>query len=595
MSLDGMVTHALTYELQQIVGARIYKMSQPTSHDFMLYIRKNKINRKLLLSAHPTYPRAYFTERTFINPPQPPMFCILMRKHCDGGIIERVTQIKSERIIHFTVRTRNECGDESLKTVVLELTGRHSNVILLEQATSTIIDGIHHVTPAISRFRIVMPGYPYVAPPEQHKLNPFTIHEAMFHTLSREKLMAYQECSIASHVWATWFVQQFSGMSPRLANEIIWRACSLCIHTTAMIQNIEITSLQMWASFQHVRDEISNHRYCPTILTDQTGKTFFSVLAITHISGEIRTFETISECLECFYDNKAERDMIKQRIGNLFCILQQVQLKNIKKVKKLEATLREAKDAEQFRIMGELLLTSLHTVTKGTTEVVLPHLYAESGTFITIPLDLRLNAIENAQRYFKKYHKAKNSIPVVAEQIQSTQAENQYIETVLQQLQGATLQDAEEIREELVQQGYIRNRGRTFAAKPKNKQLSIYQYLSSEGIPIYVGKNNFQNEYITHRLAKANDTWLHTKHIPGPHVVIHSEQYGETTLEEAAQLAAHYSQAKHSSHIAVDYTLIRYVRKPNGAKPGFVIYQHEKTLFITPDPARIEKMNTVLK
>ncbi|MBG9733954.1 NFACT family protein [Paenibacillus alvei] len=604
MSLDGIVTRALVDELQQTIGARIHKLYQPTEHDLILHIRTGGKNRKLLLSANPTYPRVHFTEHSYMNPPEPPMFCMLMRKHCEGGVIEKIEQIGRERILHITVRSRDELGDESQKKIIIELTGRHSNIIIVDPASSTIIDGIHHVTPAISSFRIVMPGFAYTAPPEQHKLDPLSVEPSVFESLFLEQIEASPEQIIDSKFLSKWLVQHFSGVSPRLADEIVWRTGLFTAPdgqelTEATAEQEPRTPhavvLRLREVFLQAMDDVSQQRYKPTLLVDQRGKTYFSALEITHINGETQSFDTMSECMEHFYGDKAERDMIKQRVGDLFRFLQQEHAKNTKKLDKLEETLQDAQDADRFRIMGELLFASLHMISRGDNEITLINYYDENGASITIPLDPLLAPSDNAQRYFKKYNKAKNSIAVVQEQMTAAREENRYFETLMQQLEDATVQDAQEMREELVGQGYLRDRGRKDKRKKKDSRPTVYCYTSSENIPIYVGKNNLQNEYVTNRLGKPNDTWLHTKDIPGSHVVIRSEQFGDATLEEAAQLAAYFSQAKHSSQVPVDYTLIRHVRKPNGAKPGFVIYERQKTLFITPDAKRIESMSLTVK
>lgn len=602
MSLDGIVTRALVDELQQTIGARILKLYQPTEHDLILHIRTGGKNRKLLLSANPTYPRIHFTEHSYMNPPEPPMFCMLMRKHCEGGVIEKIEQIGRERIVHITVRSRDELGDESLKKIIIELTGRHSNIIIVEPSSFTIIDGIHHVTPAISSFRIVMPGFTYTAPPEQHKLDPLSVEPATFLSMfveQAEESAEQPEQRIDSKFLSKWLVQHFSGVSPRLADEIVWRtglyAAPTATESTEETRTTETIAQHLSEAFLQAMDDVANQRYKPTLLADERGKTYFSALEITHIHGETRYFDTMSDCMEHFYGDKAERDMIKQRVGDLFRFLQQEHAKNAKKLDKLEETLNEAQDADRLRIMGELLFASLHMITKGDKDITLINYYDENGASMTIPLDPLLTPSDNAQRYFKKYTKAKNSIAVVQEQMSAAKEENRYFETLMQQLEDATVQDAQEIREELVGQGYLRDRGRKDKRKKKDGRPTIYCYTSSEDIPIYVGKNNLQNEYVTNRLGKPNDTWLHTKDIPGSHVVIRSEQFGDATLEEAAQLAAYFSQAKHSSQVPVDYTLIRHVRKPNGAKPGFVIYERQKTLFITPDAKRIEGMSLTVK
>lgn len=608
MSLDGIVTRALVGELQQTVGGRILKLYQPTEHDLILHIRVGGRNRKLLLSGNPTYPRVHFTEHTFPNPPKPPMFCMLIRKHCEGGIIEMIEQVGLERILHITVRSRDELGDASLKKMIVELTGRHSNIILIDPSTSTIIDGIHHVTPAISSFRIVMPGFAYTAPPEQHKLDPLSMDQYAFEAMFQAFATDSSETSPDFKSLSKWLVQHFSGISPRMADEIVWRAG---LHAAPSAESVKFVDShapfispeavvshlggRLGEVFLLVMDDVANQRYHPTLLEDARGKTYFSALDITHISGESVFFDTMSECMEQFYGDKAKRDMIKQRVGDLFRFLQQEHTKNTKKLEKLEETLDEAHDANRFRIMGEILFASLHMIAKGDKEVTLLNYYDEDGASITIPLNPFLPPSDNAQFYFKRYNKAKNSIAVVQAQMLATKEENRYFETLRQQLENATVQDAEEIREELVSQGYLRDRRRKDKQKKKDGRPTVYCYTSSENIPIYVGKNNMQNEYVTNRLAKPNDTWLHTKDIPGSHVVIRSEQFGNATLEEAAQLAAYFSQAKHSSQVPVDYTLIRHVRKPNGAKPGFVVYERQKTLFITPDVKIIEKISLSIK
>lgn len=567
MALDGVVTRAIVHELQQTIGSRINKIHQPTNHDIVFHMRVSGNNLKLILSANPTYPRVHYTEQTYVNPSEPPMFCMLLRKHCEGGFVERVQQVNMERVIHIDVRQRDELGDEAVKRIIIELTGRHSNIILVDPATNTIIDGIHHLTPAINSYRIVMPGFAYTAPPEQHKLNPLEV--------SKEQFMALWSEADRDQP-ARWLVNTMSGISPRLAEEWSYRMQ----HRDGAVEE------QAWSAFQDLIIPCQKQLYTPTIVEDAAEKVYFSALPITHIEGTRQTYESISDCMEAFYGDKAERDMVKQRVGDLSRFLQQELTKNNKKLAKLEETLQEAADADQYRIIGELLFASLHQINKGDQSVELLNYYDEEQNTIHIALDPLLSPSDNAQRYFKKYNKLKNSMKVVEEQMTEAREENAYYEVLLQQLEDANMQDAQEIREELVEQGLLRNRGRErkqMRRKKKDARPTLYCYTSSEGIPMYVGKNNIQNEYVTNRLAKPNDTWLHTKDIPGSHVVIRSEQFSEKTLEEAAQLSAYFSQAKHSSQVPVDYTLIRYVRKPNGSKPGFVIYDKQKTLYITPD------------
>ncbi|WP_195572950.1 Rqc2 family fibronectin-binding protein [Paenibacillus sp. 1001270B_150601_E10] len=583
MSLDGIVTRALVHQLKQTETARIHKIHQPTEHDLVLHMRLAGANKKLLVSANPTYPRVHFSDQVFVNPPEPPMFCMLMRKYCEGGIIERVEQVGMERIIHLYIRKRDELGDESVKRLIIELMGRHSNIILTDPATGQIVDGIHHITPAISSYRIVMPGFSYTTPPEQLKTNPLDMNEEEFKQLLSHEAELDEEHPDAT---AKWLVQQLSGVSPLLAKEWVYRIGQ---------QEDSDWLNRAWSAYKQMMEPIQANHYQPNIVEADHGRSYFSVLPLTHLSGDRTIYDSASDCMEAFYGNKAERDMVKQRVGDLTRFLEQEKKKNLKKLDKLEETIQEAKDADKHRVMGELLFANLYQIKRGDTSIELENFYDENMGMLSISLDPLLEPSENAQRYFKKYNKLKNSMQVVTEQMEEAQKENAYYDILLQQLSDANMQDAQEIREELIEQGLLRDRGRKQKRKKKDSRPTLYLYTSSEGIPIYVGKNNIQNEYLTNRLAKPNDTWLHTKDIPGSHVVIRSEEYGDATLEEAAQLAAYFSQAKHSSQVPVDYTLIRYVRKPNGAKPGFVIYDRQKTLYITPVEARIGSLGFEMK
>ncbi|WP_106768193.1 Rqc2 family fibronectin-binding protein [Paenibacillus faecalis] len=582
MALDGIVTRAIVHELQACKGARINKIYQPNERDIVLHIRTQSGNAKILLSANPTYPRVHLTNEIFLNPPEAPMFCMLMRKHCENGIIEDIQQVDMERIIHIRVRQRDELGDVSSKTIIIELMGRHSNIILLDHSAGTILDGIHHVTPAISSYRVIMPGVAYTEPPQQNKLNPLEIGQEQFR----------ESCLLSSDEPAPWLVNSFSGVSPLAAQEIVHRAGYSAGEEDS---GNEKDCGGLWQAFSEVMKDAANHHYTPMSGINNKGKMVFSVIPLTMLTGQTKHYDSVSKCLEDFYSDKAHRDAVKQKVGDLLRFLQNERSKNIKKLDKLHKDLEEAKDADRYRIYGELLFSSLHSIQKGDKQAELLNYYDEEQKMILIPLDPLLSPSDNAQRYFKRYNKYKNSLAVIDEQLAKTREEISYMDNLLQQLAHATLNDIDEIRDELIQQGYLRDRGRKNRKKKKNDKPTLHMYTSSEGIEMYVGKNNLQNEYITNRLASPNDTWLHTKDIPGSHVVIRSDNFGEETLQEAAQLAAYYSQAKQSSSVPVDYTLIRHVRKPNGAKPGFVIYDHQKTLFVTPDEEHIKSLPNVIK
>ncbi|UJF35268.1 Rqc2 family fibronectin-binding protein [Paenibacillus hexagrammi] len=582
MALDGLVLHALVHELQACVGGRINKIHQPNDNDVLLHIRAQGQNIKLLLSANPTYPRIHVTSQQFTNPLEAPMFCMLMRKHCEGSVIEAIEQVGMERVIRIQVRQRDELGDVSTKVLLIEIMGRHSNIMILDPSTGTILDGIHHVTPAISSYRIVMPGSKYTAPPEQEKRNPLNTNKAEF----MEMMHAHEGEKAENRI-----VNSFSGLSPLIAKEIVYRS-----GYPSGEELTEVILEWIWKAFRELMEAATNNRIEPEIVESrESGKLYFAMTRLTHIDGEPTRFATVSECLESFYGDKAERDTVKQRTNDLFRFLQNELNKNMKKLEKLHETLEESKDADKFRISGELLNASLHTVKRGDKELETVNYYDEDQALIRIVLDPLLTPSENAQRYFKKYTKMKNSTSIVQEQIEQTHQEIDYLRTLLQQLSSASMADIEEIREELVEQGYVRDRQKKQRKKKKQDKPILACYLSSDGIPIYVGKNNTQNEYLTNRLAGSNDTWLHTKDIPGSHVVIRSDSFPDSTLLEAAELAAYYSQAKQSSQVPVDYTLIRHVHKPNGSKPGFVIYVNQKTIYVTPEEQKIKLMKLTMK
>jgi predicted ribosome quality control (RQC) complex YloA/Tae2 family protein len=589
MALDGLVLHAIVHELQACVGGRINKIHQPSENDIIMHIRAQGQNVKLLLSANPTYPRVQITEQSQVNPMDAPMFCMLLRKHCESGVIESVEQIGMERVIRMQIRHRNELGDMSTKHIIVEIMGRHSNIILLDPATETILDGIHHVTPAISSYRIVMPGSKYVTPPVQNKQNPLEVDASAFlEAITQEE--PSEDSQESKEKPEQRLVAAFSGLSPLIAKEIVFRS------RQDGNNEQETNTDALWKAFNGVMTAVREHSYEPVIVEQEgTGKLFFAMTPLTHIAGIPKTYPTPSACLEQFYGDKAERDTVKQRVADLLRFLHNESNKNVKKLEKLQETVEDSKDADKYRILGELLTASLHMIKRGDREVETVNYYDDNQAMIKIQLDPLLSPSDNAQRYFKKYTKMKNSTVIVENQIEQTRQEIIYLNSLLQQLSVASLTDIEEIRDELMEQGYVRDRNKKQRKKKKKDKPALACYMSSENIPIYVGKNHTQNEYLTNRLAASMDTWLHTKDIPGSHVVIRSDSYTENTLLEAAQLAAYFSQAKHSSQVPVDYTSIKHVHKPNGSKPGFVIYVNQKTLFITPDENMIKQMRVTIK
>lgn len=567
MPLDGFVVHALVIELSsEITGARINKIYQPDKNVLVFVLRTSGRTHNLLISAHPTYPRLHLTEQNYVNPLQPPLFCTLLRKHIEGGIIESVKQIANERIIHIDVAARDELGDPQSLRLVIEIMGRHSNIILLD-AQNTILDAITRVNPLISRHRLVQPGKVYISPPKQGKLDPFMLDEKSFSQLIDED----------TDEPAQELVSKLMGLSLPLAKELV------------SLAGTPISNLLIWSELAKLLEQIKNNSYCPTIVRTVTSDDY-SLTPLTYLGGHEEYFTSMNQCLDNFYRNKAEQDLVQQRAADLIKFINNEQQKNDKKLKYLSSDLLKADSANKYRLYGELLTTNLPNVPAGVALVSVTDYYSEAGNQVEIPLDTMKSPNANAQAYFKKYSKLKKSRQHLQEQIERTTVENEYLELLLTQIENASVTDILEIREELIAGGYLKKQKSKAVPKKKTTKPQLLELKSSEGITILVGRNNTQNDYLTTKLAQANDTWLHTKDIPGSHVVIRANQFNEQTLNEAATIAAHFSKSRSSSNVPVDYTLIRNVKKPSGVKPGFVTYDKQNTLFVTPEQSLVDKL-----
>ncbi|MHA6251354.1 Rqc2 family fibronectin-binding protein [Oceanobacillus sp. CAU 1775] len=556
MPFDGIVTRAVTNEvIEQLIPGRVSKVYQPTPTEVLLTIRSQGKNHTLLLSIHPTYARMHITNDTYVNPKEPPMFCMVLRKHLSGAVIDKIEQDGLERVITIFLQTKNEIGDESEKKLIIELMGRHSNVVLVNKENEKIIDSMKHVPISQNRFRTILPGHDYIKPPEQNKMNPLeTSGEELVRRLDFNAGKIDQQ-----------LVQQLDGYSPFIAKEIIHRA--------------KLGSPQIYQEkFEEVNQPIINQKYNPAIYKNE--REDFHVLEITHLKADILKFDSVNDMLDNFYSGKAERDRVKQQAKDLSRFIKNESKKNERKLKKHQQTLQKAENAQHYQKTGELLTAHLHLVSKGDTSVQVLDYYDPEQSEMTIELNPNLTPSENAQRYFKTYQKLKNSKIVVEKEIEKTKLEVDYFDQLLQQIEVAGVEDIEEIREELREEGYLKKQ--KFSKKKKVTKPNPEKYVSTDGTEILVGKNNKQNEFLTTKLAHRNEVWLHTKDIPGSHVVIRSTDPSDETLNEAAMLAAYFSKSQNSSSVPVDYTLVRHVKKPNGAKPGYVIYDNQKTIFVTP-------------
>ncbi|GGB57079.1 Rqc2 family fibronectin-binding protein [Fictibacillus barbaricus] len=560
MSFDGIMTRAITVELQNtLTSGRISKVYQPHKTDLVFTIRANGKNHKLLLSANPSFARVHLTEHSYENPDTPPMFCMLLRKHLEGAFIEKIEQLDLERIITITVKNRDEIGDETTKVLYIEIMGRHSNIILVDEKSEKIIDSIKHIPSFQNRHRTILPGFRYVMPPAQEKTDPFTITN-MDEFISK---ISWNEGKLDKQL-----VAGFSGFSPLLAKEIVHRA--------GLSVKEDVAS-----AFFGVMKQLSDQNYEPHMIVNEK-KEYFSVIPLGHVTGEIRHFDTVSKMLDRFFYGKADRDRIKQQANDLEKYLSNEYDKISKKIGKLEKELQQTVNAEEYQRKGELLTAYMYLAKKGDKEVEVEDYFSEDQPLVKITLDPLKSPSDNAQSYFKKYAKLKKSVSIIKDQIEKAKNELLYFERLIVQMDSASMKDVEEIREELGEGGYLKHR-QSKNKKKQNKAPMPEKFVSTDGTEILVGKNNKQNDYLTFKLSRANETWLHTKDIPGSHVLIRSSSPSESAIKEAAVLAGFFSKAKNSSSVPVDFTLVKHVKKPNGAKPGFVIYDNQQTLFVTPD------------
>jgi predicted ribosome quality control (RQC) complex YloA/Tae2 family protein len=563
MPFDGIVTRAVTKELKnELVPGKITKIYQPTSTELIFTIRSRGKNHSLLFSIHPTYARFHITEEKFQNPKEAPMFCMVLRKHLLGAQLKEIEQDGMERIVSFHVQARNEIGDISNKTLMVELMGKHSNVMLLNDE-KMIIDSLKHISIAQNRHRTILPGNTYKLPPMQDKLNPLEIEGDHF-----IRKLDFNAGKLEGQI-----VGYIVGFSPFIAKEIVYRA--------------KLGSADVYKDkFLEVQHLIKSNNYKPAIYRND--KENFHVIPITFLSGETEIFPSASTMLDKFFSGKAERDRVKQQTKDLYRFIKNEKDKNMRKMKKHRQTLKKAENKDHYQKMGELLTAHMHLVSLGDTQVTVTDYYDPEQNELTIDLNPNKTPSENAQSYYKTYQKLKTSKQIIEKEIIKTKSEIDYFEQLKQQIEVANMEDIEEIREELRDEGYLKKQTKQKKGKNKPKKPVPQKYMASDGTAILVGKNNKQNEYVTTKLAHKEDIWLHTKDIPGSHVIIRSDNPSEDTLMEAAVIAAYYSKSQQSSSVPVDYTKIKHVRKPNGAKPGYVTYDNQKTVFVTPEKKTVD-------
>ena len=548
MSFDGFFLHHMVEELRsELVNGRIQKINQPFEQELVLQFRSNRQSHRLLLSAHPVFGRIQLTQTTFENPAQPSTFIMVLRKYLQGAVIESIEQVENDRIVEITVSNKNEIGDHIQATLIIEIMGKHSNILLVDKSSHKILEVIKHVGFSQNSYRTLLPGSSYIAPPSTESLNPFTVQdEKLFEILQTQELTAKNLQSL------------FQGLGRDTANEL---------------ESILVS--EKLSTFRNFFDQKTK-----PYLTE----TSFSPIPFKNSVGE--PFTSLSDLLDTYYKDKAERDRVKQQASELIRRVENELQKNRHKLKKQEKELLATDNAEEFRQKGELLTTFLHQVPNDQDQVTLDNYYTNQP--ITIALDKALTPSQNAQRYFKRYQKLKEAVKYLTELIEETKATILYLESVETVLNQAGLEEIAEIREELIQTGFIRRRQREKIQRRKKPE----QYLASDGKTIiYVGRNNLQNEELTFKMARKDELWFHAKDIPGSHVVISGNlNPSDEVKTDAAELAAYFSKGRLSNLVQVDMIEVKKLNKPTGGKPGFVTYTGQKTLRVTPDPEKIASM-----
>ena len=566
MSFDGSFLHAVRNELdQELTTGRISKINQPYPNELILTIRAHGKSRQLLLSANPTYARVQITNIPYVNPDVPNNFTMLIRKYLGGAILKRIEQPGNDRVLHFDFTSRNEIGDQIELRLIIEIMARHSNITLIDRSTDKIIDSIKRINSDVNRYRTLLPGATYVNPPKQDVLNPFDLTD--FSPIE-EIVRDYPNVDV-------------------LADQLRSKIQGLGKDTSLALASYLHRSGDLATNFKDFFHQFDDPK--PTISQIANNKYNYTAFPYPDTLDDVE-YSSLSVLLDQYYRDQVQRDRVREKGSVLIHVVKNQLKKNRTKLKKLQKELADTDQADQFRIKGEILTTYLSQVTRGMTEITLPDFYNDNAP-MKISLSNQISPSENAQKYFKRYQKLKNAISYLNEQIETTEAEIAYFENIQAQIELANPEDLQEIRYELEQQGYLRNHEQHQKAKKKRHKVNKPEkFVASDGTEILVGKNNLQNEQLTLHTADKRETWLHVKDLPGSHVIIRSFEPTMETIMEAASLAAYFSKARSSTKVPVDYVKVKAIKKPNGSKPGFVIYEGQTNVLVDPDPQLVSKL-----
>ena len=580
MPFDAVFLSAVTQELQGACGARIDKIHQPERDTLVLLLRSAQGARRLLMTASPNRARVHFTEASAENPQQPPMFCMLLRKHLTGARIAAITQTPAERILDFTLEGTDEMGEAVTRHLILEIMGRNSNVILTGP-DGRILDCMRRVDFEMSAQRQVLPGLFYHEPPRQEKQDPFTCPQSQLLSLCRNAQGKLDQFLLA----------HFAGLSPLICRELAYRFSG---ETDADCSDWGEARRNDFAAYlAQAFAKLHATPFTPVMLLRDEAPFDFTYCPIEQYGSYLqqRTYPSFSALLDGFYASRDQAERIRQKTQTIHKTISNLSARTARKLTLQRQELEKTKDRDRLRELGDIVTANLHQVTRGQARLQAEDFYDPECKVIEIPLSPQLSPQQNAARYYKEYTKARNAEKFLTEQIANGEAELEYLSSILDELSRAeTERDVGEIRAELTDGGYLRQQtGKKRMKQPPSKPML---FCSSDGFTIYVGRNNRQNDQLTLRIADRRDLWLHTQKIHGSHVIIAcaGQQPPDRTITEAAMLAAYYSQARQSQNVPVDCTAVRNVKKPSGAKPGMVIYDHYNTIYVTPDPALGEKL-----
>ena len=576
MALDGIYLSSLVEEIKDIIiNCRVDKVTQPEKDEIILSFKKNRISYKLLISSSSNYPRIHFTDFNKQNPIQAPKFCMVLRKYLNTATVLDVRQLNSDRLLIIDFKSSDELGFDSMYSLIIEIMGRHSNISLVRSRDNIIMDSIKHVSSDINSFRVLYTGVEYIYPPSSTKLDAFNFEYDQFHKYLIDKDIQFGD---------KFFTGTFTGVSSNLSSELVYR-----YH--AQNTNFDLDHAKNIFDFTiNLFKNMHENIFLASYALNGVLKDFHSVELTSLKDCDHEKFESPSKLIETFYFRKDKHDRLNAKSSNLQKIVNNNISRCDKKVRILNQTLKDCTTKGDYKLRGELLTANIYSLKKGDKFASLVNYYSENGEYINIKLDENKTPSQNVQYYYKKYNKFKIAEEMALIQMNLTKNELKYLHSVLTNIINVeNYNGIEDIKNELIETEYITLKKHNKAKKVK--PTKPMHFVSSDGIDIYVGRNNIQNDYLTLKLANKNDMWLHTKDIPGSHVII--KNFGdipENTLLEAANLSAFYSKSQNSSSVPVDYTEVKNVKKTSGAKPGMVIYSTNKTMYITPIESILERI-----